>query len=169
MDLNQFSVPGQTKTASTMTFPFEEEYDVTLGCSSCFVEEDDRWSIKMGHGHTCYGSILFVKKKNDSSGTWTLIRDRKSDIFGKTYKLCLNFPDTPCPKNDRKNCTFAHSQEEMEMWNAEKFEGLDTALFKERLKMELENTKEEDSIRQPKNCMRELNEVNASAPKSKRV
>ena len=101
-----------------MKFPLADTHDFTLGCKSCATEFEDHWRVK-DHGE-CMEDILLVRRKKSSDGHWIKIRSRQAPYCGHTHLICRNYPLSSCSRG-REKCHFAHSEEEVQLWNADKF------------------------------------------------
>lgn len=98
------------------SFPLNAEYGYRLACGGCF--HGGKLKTLPLPEHQCLQNILILRHKK--SHQLFRVRERKNHVyfFGK-YKLCTEFAKLKsCPRSD--NCSFAHSQPELDLWALEK-------------------------------------------------
>ena len=120
----------------------DDNLEFTVGCEECVEPMDHKWKFCSSPcpSMPCPGTFLLARKSGD--GVWAKIRRRRE--CEQSYKLCGNFPNSPCPGGKPSRCPFAHSEEERNVWNAEKSGNFNI----QALKTELQLDKAEETIEQ---------------------
>jgi len=146
-DIETFKAESRRKMTGTISpakkvplkrqkFPIAKTHDFTLGCQSCATVSGYWWQL--ANHQTCCRLILFVRSKKATTGLWTKVRNRQSYVCGSTYKLCWNYPHSDCAGGDSETCQFAHNDQEIALWNAEKSGRFNIEEFKTQVRMDIE-------------------------------
>lgn len=101
------------------------KFKFKLACNKCFTKNPEKEGYSAYHfyqweGHICSKDLLIchLDSISESSDYWGLFRQRTNPNHYGKFQLCKHFQtENPCKPNG--SCFFAHSEEEMELWNAE--------------------------------------------------
>ncbi|XP_013417543.1 helicase with zinc finger domain 2 isoform X2 [Lingula anatina] len=112
--------------------PYDSWYDYRFACRNCFQqigEGVNGYRLSTVQNHLCEENFLLMKLKQ-GNGPWLKIRPRPVNVhFVGTYKLCRHFlQQKPCNVGEAR-CTFAHNDEEMELWAIDREGGFSIADF----------------------------------------
>ncbi|XP_059174915.1 helicase with zinc finger domain 2-like isoform X2 [Physella acuta] len=112
----------QKQPAVQIVWPLEN-YDFQLACKNCFIKEGEGikgYRYKADYSHNCSHDLLLVRTKNSPSLNWLKIRPRDTKQVISMYFLCNQFKiNEPCRLGEA-NCTFAHSQAEINLWTMDR-------------------------------------------------
>lgn len=117
-------VNQQQKLPTTrITWPLEN-FDFRLACRMCYVKEGEGtkgYRYREDYQHSCSHDILLVRAKKNPQLTWHKIRPRDTNLNVANYMLCNHFKSgMPC-RIGEANCTFAHNQVEIDLWNLDRY------------------------------------------------
>ncbi|XP_038074345.1 uncharacterized protein LOC119742480 isoform X2 [Patiria miniata] len=114
-----FSNRGNGETATSSVTPpylsyesrhFLETFNLRLACWNCYRHQP------RGR-HSCQGDLLLCYLQRNK--VWGVIRQRTNPYYQGFYKMCKSIETTNhCLK--RELCSYCHSEEEQNIWNAER-------------------------------------------------
>ncbi|KAG8432927.1 hypothetical protein GDO86_017262 [Hymenochirus boettgeri] len=100
--------------------PLEDTHDFRQACQMCFTKP----VLGIGHiftpglNHKCKKDIIICRIKNSTDVSWKKIRPRPKNQYLGPFFLCKDISQgNEC---SYPNCTFAYSQEEIDVWTQER-------------------------------------------------
>ncbi|XP_071820469.1 3'-5' exoribonuclease HELZ2-like isoform X2 [Apostichopus japonicus] len=128
-----------SRSLSPMTRLWLQKFQFRLACTSCFVQDSRYEGIQAFNflpreNHVCVGDLLICQLKSlgEEKRIWGRIRQRTNPNFAGNFRLCQTFFQGLRCQIGYNLCHYAHSQEEMVIWQAERqnnFNGKELVAF----------------------------------------
>ncbi|XP_072889563.1 zinc finger CCCH domain-containing protein 7B [Hemitrygon akajei] len=114
---------GESVPSPLTKNPLSDTHDLRQACSSCFVKSGAKaldYTYNPDLDHKCKKDLLIGRLNNSTDSRWKKIRPRPTrNNYGGPYYLCNDIVSKgECKFGDR--CTFAYSQEEIDVWTLER-------------------------------------------------
>ncbi|CAH2303013.1 Hypothetical predicted protein [Pelobates cultripes] len=114
--MGQFSGPEIANLSQ-----LQEKVELRLACEICSKRENEITFVLRLSKHSCKCQVLLARLRNgQNGGHWHEVRVRPTFPVPARYAVCWHYqPNKGCIKHSQ-NCTFAWSEEEIEVWAFEK-------------------------------------------------